>query len=184
LSTLARPKTTSPDAEADRADAARAAGGDTTAFERIHRRHAARIHSLCRRMIGVEEADDAAQEVFVRAWRKLGHFRGEAAFGTWLYRLAVNVILARRESAGTRRQRFGGGDPATLQLATRPQRVDLQVDFEAAIARLPRGAREVFVLHDVEGYTHEEIAGMLNVTAGTSKSQLHRARMTLRQHLA
>lgn len=164
-------------------DAARAADGDTGAFERIYRRHEARIHSLCRRMIGVEEADDTCQEVFVRAWRKMDRFRGESAFGTWLYRLAINVILGRRETLGRRRARIDAKDPADLILPIRPARVDLQVDFETAIARLPDGARNVFVLHDVEGYTHEEIAGMLGVTTGTTKSQLHRARMTLRQHL-
>jgi RNA polymerase sigma-70 factor (ECF subfamily) len=154
------------------------------AFERIYRRHCAQIHALCRRMIGVDEADDVTQEVFVRAWRKLAHFRGESAFGTWLYRLAVNVILGKRETLGIQRARIATGDPAVLPIAARTQRVDLRMDFETAIQRLPRGAREVFVLHDVEGYTHEEIAEQLGVTAGTSKSQLHRARMTLRQALS
>jgi RNA polymerase sigma-70 factor (ECF subfamily) len=171
-------------ADEDRTDAALAAGGDTDAFERLYRRHSARIHSLSRRMIGDEEADDATQEVFIRAWRKLGQFRGDAAFGTWLYRLAVNVILGRRQSVGTRRKRFGGGDPVELDLAVRRPTHELRMDVEVAIQQLPRGAREVFVLHDVEGYTHEEIGKMLEVTPGTSKSQLHRARMALRQHLS
>lgn len=172
------------DPDGDRNDVALAASGDTAAFERLYHRHVARIHSLCRRMIGDAEADDVAQDVFVRAWGKLAQFRGESAFGTWLYRLAVNVILGKRQTLGVRNARFAGGDPNDLPLASRPVRVDLQVDFEAAIGRLPRGAREVFVLHDVEGYTHEEIAELLAVTSGTSKSQLHRARMTLRQYLA
>jgi RNA polymerase sigma-70 factor (ECF subfamily) len=167
----------------ENADAARAAAGDVDAFERLYRRHAGRIHALSRRMIGDAEADDVAQEVFVRAWRKLGKFRGESAFGTWLYRLAVNVILGRRATLGNYRQRFEPADPAMLPFAARRERVDLRVDFESAIQRLPRGARDVFVLHDVEGYTHEEIAELLEVTAGTSKSQLHRARMALRQYL-
>jgi RNA polymerase sigma-70 factor (ECF subfamily) len=173
-----------PDAEADRADVALAAAGDTVAFERLYRRHVARIHSLCRRMIGDGEADDVTQDVFVRAWGKLNLFRGESAFGTWLYRLAVNVILGRRQTLGVRAARHAGGDPDTLPLATRPARVDIRVDVEAAIGRLPRGARDVFLLHDVEGYTHEEIADLLQVTSGTSKSQLHRARMTLREYLS
>ncbi len=168
---------------ADRADASLAAQGDTVAFERIYRRHVGRIHALCRRMIGAEEADDTCQEVFVRAWRKLGHFRGDAAFGTWLYRLAINLILGRRESLGRRRARLDAKDPMDMVIPVRPARVDLRMDFETAIAHLPDGARKVFVLHDVEGYTHEEIAGLLGVTTGTTKSQLHRARMTLRQHL-
>jgi RNA polymerase sigma-70 factor (ECF subfamily) len=167
----------------DNTDAAMAAAGDVAAFERLYRRHVARVHALCRRMIGEVEADDVTQEVFVRAWRKLDRFRGDSAFGTWLYRLAVNVILGKRTTLGTYRQRFEQTDPGMVPFSARRDRVDLRVDFEAAIGKLPRGAREVFVLHDVEGYTHEEIAEMLEVTAGTSKSQLHRARMTLRQHL-
>lgn len=174
---------TADDVAADHADAALAAGGDTVAFERIYRRHEGRIHSLCRRMIGVEEADDACQEVFVRAWRKLDRFRGDSALGTWLYRLAINLILGRRETLGRRRQRTDARDPMDMVIPVRAVRVDLRVDFETAIARLPDGARKVFVLHDVEGYTHDEIAGMLGVTTGTTKSQLHRARMALRQHL-
>lgn len=172
-----------PDPTLDRADAGLAAGGDTAAFERLYRRHIARIHSLCRRMIGDAEADDVAQDVFVRAWTKIGLFRGDAAFGTWLYRLAVNVILGKRETLGTRTRRMSGADPNDLPIASRNPRIDLQVDFEAAIRTLPPGARDVFVLHDVEGYTHEEIGQMLRVTSGTSKSQLHRARMALRQYL-
>lgn len=170
-------------AHAEHADVARAAAGDADAFERLYRRHVARIHTLAHRMLGGEEVDDVTQDVFVRAWRKLDKFRGESAFGTWLYRLAINVILARRAALATRRQRFGA-DPGTRTSAARPARVDLRMDFESALEHLPDGAREVFVLHDVEGYTHDEIAAMLAVTAGTSKSQLHRARMTLRQHLA
>lgn len=171
-------------ADEDRADAAQAAQGDTDAFERLYRRHAARIHSLSRRMIGDDEADDATQDVFVRAWRKLGQFRGDSAFGTWLYRLAVNVILGRRQAAGMYRQRYGAGDPLETDRATPRPKHELRMDVEEAIQRLPRGAREVFVLHDVEGYTHEEIGALLEVTPGTSKSQLHRARMTMRQYLS
>jgi RNA polymerase sigma-70 factor, ECF subfamily len=169
-------------AEADRADAASAADGETDAFERIYRRHAARIHSLCRRMVGDGEADDVAQEVFVRAWRKIGQFRGDSAFGTWLYRLAVNVILGRRAAIGSYRSRFSGGDPAEMPIAARRATHELRFDLEAAVKTLPKGARDVFLLHDVEGFTHEEIGEMLEVTAGTSKSQLHRARMALREY--
>jgi RNA polymerase sigma-70 factor (ECF subfamily) len=171
-------------ADIDRSDANRAAGGDRVAFERLYRRHVARIHTLCRRMIGEGEADDVTQDVFIRAWRKIDKFRGDSAFGTWLYRLAVNVILGKRQTLGNYRARFGAGDPDALPIAARRVRTDIRIDFEAAIEHLPRGAREIFVLHDVEGYTHEEIADMLEVSPGTSKSQLHRARMTLRQHLS
>jgi RNA polymerase sigma factor (sigma-70 family) len=168
----------------ERAVVARAAAGDTAAFERLYRTHVGRIYSLARRMIGEDEADDVTQDVFVRAWRNLARFRGDSTFGTWLYRLAINVVLGRRSQLATHRSRYEVDDGIAETRASRPVRVDLRVDFDAALDRLPRGAREVFVLHDVEGYTHEEIAGMLEVTPGTSKSQLHRARMTLRQHLA
>ncbi|HEX6309960.1 MAG TPA: sigma-70 family RNA polymerase sigma factor [Longimicrobiales bacterium] len=170
-------------ADLDREDVRLSRSGDTAAFERIYRRHTARVHTLCRRMVTPEEADDLTQEVFIRAWQKLELFRGDSAFGTWLYRLAVNLILARRQTHAARRERFGGGDPSVIPLPARGDRPDLRMDFEAALDTLPRGAREVFVLHDVEGYTHDEIADLLNVTAGTSKSQLHRARMSLRQYL-
>ena len=119
----------------------------------------------------------------MRAWQKLGTFRGEAAFGTWLHRLAVNVILARRETLGTRRKRYVEGDMVLETVPSRRATPETSMDFEAAMERLPEGAREVFVLHDVEGYRHEEIAQMLGLATGTSKSQLHRARMALRQHL-
>ena len=182
VATLAIGQNPAGGVEQDRADAARAAEGDTDAFERLYRRHSAHVYSLCRRMIGEGEAEDVTQEVFVRAWRKLGQFRGDSAFGTWLYRLAVNVILGRRAVIGSYRSRFSGGDPAELPIAARRQTHELRVDMEAAIEQLPQGARDVFVLHDVEGYTHEEIGELLEVTAGTSKSQLHRARMALRQY--
>ena len=168
----------------EHADVQRAAAGDTTAFERLYQSHSARIHALCRRMAGADDADDLTQEVFVRAWRKLDRFRGEAAFGTWLYRLAVNVILARRATLGSYRARFAAEDAAPADATpSRRRSLDVRMDMERAIQKLPDGARRVFVLHDVEGYTHEEIAEMLSVSAGTSKSQLHRARMSLRQYL-
>lgn len=167
----------------DTADVERAAQGDTAAFERIYRRHVARIHSLCRRMLSPEEADDVTQDVFIRAWQKLSLYRGDSAFGTWLHRLAINVILTRRQSRSTYRERFQAGDADVIPMPARRDRADLRVDFEAAIRTLPPGARDVFLLHDVEGYTHQEIAELLNVTAGTSKSQLHRARLSLRHYL-
>jgi RNA polymerase sigma-70 factor (ECF subfamily) len=165
------------------ADVALAAGGDGTAFERLYRTHVARIHSLTRRMLGNVDADEVTQDIFVRTWQKLGQFRGESAFSTWLHRLAVNVVIERRRSFAVQRERMAD-DPAALDLITvAPPRADLTVDFEAAIEQLPAGAREIFVLHDVEGYKHREIAAMLDITAGTSKRQLHRARMLMRKHL-
>jgi len=174
-----KPETTSP---GDAVDALLAASGDTRAFERLYRGNAARIHTLARRMIGEEDADEITQDVFVRAWEKLKTFRGESAFGTWLHRLAVNLILARRSAAAVRRTRYTG-DEALESAPARPATPELAMDFETAIGHLPDGARQVFVLFDVEGYRHEEIGEMLGITAGTSKSQLHRARMILREHL-
>ena len=168
---------------ADIEDAALAAAGDTRAFERLYRAHVARIHSLVRRMLGDQEPAEVTQDVFVRAWQKIGTFRGEAAFGTWLHRLAVNVVLSRRAALGLRRSRFIEEEDVLENLPSRPVARDFGLDFETAITRLPQGARHVFVLHDVEGYRHDEIATLLGVTAGTSKAQLHRARLLLRRHL-
>jgi RNA polymerase sigma-70 factor (ECF subfamily) len=170
-------------AERDAVDAMLAAAGDAIAFERLYRRHVARVNSLARRMIGPDDADDATQAVFIRAWEKLGTFRGEAAFGTWLHRLAINVMLGRRTSLGIERGRFQDSESAVESLTSKPRPHEFSLDFEEAIEKLPNGAREVFVLHDIEGYKHEEIAGMLGIVAGTSKAQLHRARMTLRGYL-
>lgn len=164
-------------------DAVKAAAGDRRAFERLYRIHVARIYSLARRMMGNDQAEEVTQDVFVRAWDKLGTFRGEAQFGTWLYRLAINLILSRRGRLAIQRARELPDESALESLPARPGRSDLGMDFESAIERLPEGARQVFVLHDVEGYKHEEIAGMLGVTSGTSKAQLHRARMLLRRSL-
>ena len=172
--------------ENDTVDAMLAAAGDALAFERLYRKHLARVYSLARRMIGPDEADDATQAVFIRAWEKLGTFRGESAFGTWLHRLAVNVIVERFRTLGTARERFLADGEAALERmpgAAGPSKHDARMDLDAALKRLPPGARQVFVLHDVEGYRHEEIGQMLGVSIGTSKSQLHRARMTLRGHL-
>ena len=164
-------------------DVALAAGGDTSAFERLYRTHVGRIHGLARRMLGTQDADEVTQDIFVRTWQKLGQFRGESAFSTWLHRLAVNVVIERRRSYAIQCERMVD-DPEALDLLTvAPARADLTVDFEQAIEQLPPGAREIFVLHDVEGYKHREIAAMLGIATGTTKRQLHRARMLLRRHL-
>ena len=158
-----------------------ASAGDATAFERLYRAHVARVHGLARRMLGsADEADEVTQDVFVRAWNKLGTFRGESQFGTWLHRLAVNVILAHRSRRSTERSRWLEDEAAVDLAPARHAPAGLRQDLEAAMARLPGGARQVFVLHDVEGYRHEEIAERLGISSGTSKSQLHRARMALR----
>ena len=167
----------------DAADASRAAAGDFRAFERLYRAHVPRVHALARRMLSADEAPEATQDAFVRAWQKIGQFRGEAAFGTWLHRLAVNVFLARRHVLKLQRERHVDDERVLGTLPARVAGPDLTVDFEAAIVRLPPGARQVFVLHDVEGFTHEEIGDQLGISPGGSKAQLHRARMLLREKL-
>lgn len=164
-------------------EVALAASGDAGAFERLYRAHVARVHSLVRRMLDADEADDLTQDIFVRAWQKLSTFRGESAFGTWLHRLAVNVVLARRKTLGVERGRYDQDEKTLDGVSGRRETPEMTLDFEEALSRLPDGARQVFVLHDVAGYRHEEIARMLGVVPGTSKSQLHHARMALRRHL-
>ena len=169
--------------DADAVEAALAASGDAHAFERLYRSHVGRVYALVRRMLDDEDADEVTQDIFVRAWQKLGTYRGEAAFSTWLHRVGVNVILARRQTLGIRRNRFLEGDEVLDAVPGRRSAPETTLDFESALARLPSGAREVFVLHDVEGYRHEEIADRLGITSGGSKAQLHRARLLLRQSL-
>jgi RNA polymerase sigma-70 factor (ECF subfamily) len=172
-----------PGATGVTSDVALAAAGDTFAFERLYRIHVAKIHSLVRRMLGPREADEVTQDVFVRTWQKLHTFRGDAAFGTWLHRLAVNVVIERRRTFAVQRDRMSDDPTALDRVTVPPARGDLTVAFEQAIEELPAGAREIFVLHDVEGYKHREIASLLDITSGTSKRQLHRARMLLRKQL-
>src|SRR5579872_7198005 len=125
------------------ADVALAAGGDASAFERLYRQHVGRIHSLTRRMLGSGDADEVTQDIFVRTWQKLGQFRGDSAFGTWLHRLAVNVVIERRRSYAIQRGHFADDQAAIDEAVVAPARADLTVDFEQAIARLPPGAREI-----------------------------------------
>ena len=134
-------------------------------------------------MAGDDVADDLTQEVFIRAWQKLPTFRGESAFGTWLHRLAVNLILTRRESLRKREARQVGGQEMLERMSGRPGLPGFGLDFEKALEVLPDGAREVFVLYDVEGYSHQEIAKRMGISTGTSKSQLHCARMMLKTFL-
>ena len=170
----------------DASDVALAAAGDRLAFERLYRANVNRVLAVCARMVGDRSlAEELTQDVFVRAWAKLSLFRGDSAFGTWLHRLAVNVVLNARKSEGRKRSRFEDDGDAIDDL---PQRTSVSLpgaslDLEAAIATLPAGARRVFVLHDVEGYKHEEIAEMFGITSGGSKAQLHRARHLLREAL-
>lgn len=168
----------------EKADVRRAVGGDHTAFERLYRDQVGRVHALCARMAGDEVAEDLTQEVFIRAWNKLHTFKGEARFGTWLHRLAVNHVLSRRETMRRRERHRTDGEGLLARLAAPRRRSSADaLDLERAVRELPERARDVFVLFDVEGYSHDEIADLLGVTVGTSKSQLHRARMLMRKHL-
>lgn len=164
-------------------DVVLAVRGDAQAFRRLYEDNVDRVHALARRMVGYEQASELTQDVFVRAWQKIGTFRGEAAFGTWLHRVAVSVVLHRRNALRIERGRIKDDEDALEAAPARASMADLGMDFERAIRKLPAGARMVFVLHDVEGFKHEEIADLLGVTSGTTKAQLHRARMILRQHL-
>jgi len=170
-------------------DVARAASGDRSAFERLYRQHVNRVFSLCARMVTDRtRAEELTQDVFVRAWEKLHLFRGESSFSTWLHRLTVNVVLNARKSDGRQKTRFEENDEeagmdAHAGVVGMPLAPGDLLDLEEAIKKLPPGARRVFVLHDVEGYKHEEIAEMLGVTSGATKAQLHRARLLLREAL-
>lgn len=164
----------------DDADALLASRGDVAAFERLYRRHAPRVHSLARRLLGAFEADDVVQDVFVRAWNKLATFRGESAFATWLHRLATNVCLRRAE-----RERRTTLDEATDldALPARSAEPGMHLDLATALERLTPAVRYVVVLFDLEGYSHDEIAGMLGISADSSKMRLHRGRSALRAFL-
>jgi RNA polymerase sigma-70 factor (ECF subfamily) len=162
----------------------RAQAGDQEAFGELYRAHAGRVYALCLRLeADGTRAEEFTQDVFVRAWERLSSYRGESAFGTWLHRLAVNVVLGHRRSAWRRGKRFlVTDDPGAWERPTGTS-PGLKIDLDQAIAGLPPGARTVFVLHDVEGYTHEEIASLSGIAEGTSKAQLFRARRLLREAL-
>ncbi|HVG44394.1 MAG TPA: RNA polymerase sigma factor [Longimicrobium sp.] len=163
----------------------RAQAGDVAAFERLYRENVDRIFALCLRMSGdAVRAQELTQDVFVRAWEKLAGFEGKSAFSTWLHRLAVNVVLGSRRAEGIRVGKvFGTDDLEAYETPTRPPDPGEALDLERAIATLPPGAKTVFVLHDVEGYKHEEIAQLHGIAVGTCKAQLHRARRLLREAL-
>jgi RNA polymerase sigma-70 factor, ECF subfamily len=164
--------------------------GDAAAFEELYRAHAGRLYNLVLRMAGsTQEAEDLLQEVFLHAHRKLGSFRGDSSLGTWLYRLAVNHCLdflrgrqAKMTRATDSLDDEGAEEPAAAapMIPTAVSRLDL----ERAIARLPPGCRAAFILHDVQGFEHHEVAKLMGVSEGTSKSQVHKARMKLRGMLS
>ncbi len=164
---------------------ARAQAGDQTAFRELYRQHAGRVYALCLRLTGDgRDAEERTQDVFVRLWDKLRSFRGDSAFSSWLHRLAVNVVLNERRTTGRRERRVMlAEDPDTVVGAQHAAPLHLNIDLERAIAELPDGAREVFVLYDIEGYGHGEIAQLVGIAEGTSKAQLFRARRLLREKL-
>lgn len=167
--------------------AQRSAGGDTSAFEVLYRKHYRRVYALCLRMMSNPvEAEDMTQEVFLQLFNKIGMFRGESAFTTWLHRMTVNQVLMHFRKKSTRSELLtdegetpvqivkGTENPGTMPIIDR-------ISLERALKQLPPGYRTVFVLHDIEGYEHYEISNMLGIAEGTSKSQLHKARLKLRQ---
>jgi RNA polymerase sigma-70 factor (ECF subfamily) len=159
--------------------------GDPTAFRALYDAHVGRVHALCLRLAGDRVlAEELTQDVFVRAWHQLGSYRGESAFSTWLHRVAVNEVMGRFRSRGRRDRHESAQDLEVLDpAASRSAEPGPAIDLDQAIAELPNGARRIFVLHDVEGYQHEEIAQMTGIASGTSKAQLHRARRLLRERL-
>jgi RNA polymerase sigma-70 factor, ECF subfamily len=189
---LSSPKTAAPKADAETRVIARAQQGDEGAFEALYETHKRRVYSLCLRMTGnTAEAEDLCQEAFMQLFRKISTFRGESAFSTWLHRLAVNVVLMHLRKKGLPVVSLDEPDssqeePVKRDYGDDDRRLLGSVDRLAlvrAISRLPPGYRTVFVLHDIEGYEHNEIAQFMNCSVGNSKSQLHKARMKLREWL-
>jgi RNA polymerase sigma-70 factor, ECF subfamily len=163
----------------------RAAAGDVEAFEMLYRENVGRVHALCLRMARDRtEADELTQETFVRVWERLGSFRGDSAFTTWLHRVTVNVVIAGLRTRGRWRERFAAAEAEDFGAAVPAFSAGGDLDLERAIARLSPQARLVFLLHDVEGYQHGEIAELTGLAVGTSKAHLHRARQLLRQDLS
>lgn len=180
------------DPDDERALARRAASGEERAFEQIYHRHAGRVFALCLRMSGSrQQANELTQDVFVHLWQKLGSFRGESALSSWIHRLTVNYVLssARGEQRRRTHETSDFGHQTSEQAEpfadamVKPKSVEDAIDIENAIAGLPPGARTVFVLHDVEGYKHDEIAKMTGTAEGTCRAQLHRARQLLMEVL-
>jgi len=188
LGAAAPPKVESAEAP-DYALTQMAAGGDMRAFEELYERHSRRVYSLCLRMTAnTAEAEDLTQEVFIQLHRKAGSFRGESQFTTWLHRMTVNQVLMhfRRRGSRTEQVTEDGESPQQVVAGTEdPSRMPVvdRIALDKALGQLPPGYRAVFVLHDVEGHEHEEVARLLGCSVGTSKSQLHKARMKLRQLL-
>ncbi len=172
-------------ADSSRETVRRAQAGDQEAFEALYRAHVTRVFALSLRLTGDREAaTELVQDTFVRAWEALPRFRGDSALGTWLHRIAVNLLFeSRRAAARLSRRVMFSEEAADLERPAVTASPGERVDLERAIARLPEGARLVFVLHDIEGYEHREIGRMAGIAEGTSKAQLFRARRLLRAAL-
>ena len=161
----------------------RAQQSDTRAFEELYRMHVDKVYGLCLRMTGnVSEAEDCVQEAFIQAWNKLSKFRGDSAFATWLHRIAVNAVLGRMRKSKREQDRIQAAAEISPAPASFEDSGELR-DLSNAVDRLPEGARHVFVLSGIYGYSHEEASRMLGIAVGTSKAQLHRARRLLAQQL-
>jgi len=189
---LIQPKTAAPKAASETQLVARAQQGDEQAFAALYEMHKRRVYSLCLRMTGnTAEAEDLVQEAFLQLFRKVSTFRGESAFSTWLHRLAVNVVLMHLRKKGLQQVSLDEVDssqdePVKRDYGANDRRLTGSVDrisLARAIDELPPGYRTVFVLHDIEGYEHNEIAEIMDCSVGNSKSQLHKARMKLRDWL-
>jgi RNA polymerase sigma-70 factor (ECF subfamily) len=189
---LSQQKKAAPKAASETQLVARAQGGDEQAFAALFETHKRRVYSLCLRMTGnTAEAEDLTQEAFLQLFRKISTFRGESAFSTWLHRLAVNVVLMHLRKKGLQQVSLDQEDssqdePVKHDYGDNDRRLMGSIDrisLSRAIAELPPGYRTVFVLHDIEGYEHNEIAEIMNCSVGNSKSQLHKARMKLREWL-
>lgn len=180
-----KPNVATHDDDCDLVDLARE--GDRHAYEKLYRRHRDRIYGLLWRLCGGDAAlaEDLLQDAFVRAWQKLGSFRGESRFGTWLYRLSANVALSDRRSRIRKLEREAELDETVERKAMGARDVfaDKRMDLEQAIAQLPERARTVLVLYDIEGYRHAEISELTGMAVGSSKAQLHRARKIVREVL-
>lgn len=164
--------------DADAEDVSLAAAGDARAFERLYRRNVRYVARLAYRMVGADEADDATQDVFVRLWEKARSYRGESAFRTWLFRLAMNVLLRRAAVVRTAERRHSDLDDSALRASSDP--TDARLDVDAALRGLPPDFRAAVVLHDLEGYSHGEMAAILGISVSAARMRLHRARRALR----
>ena len=163
--------------------------GDGTAFEQLYKQHSTRLYNLAGRMMGAHgEADDLLQDIFLLAYRKLGSFRGESSLGTWLYRLAMNhcldVLRNRQTRMGQQTDSLDEPDADPVASPVPVVGAVSRIDLERAIDTLPPACRAAFLLHDVEGFGHQEVGTMLGISEGTSKSQVHKARMRIRSYLA